>query len=193
MEIGCLMVPFRFHSLVPDGVWILDDKTGRPRFRRLPNPSNAEVGQLVQEVAEAVEGVFARLGYGGDDDVDLSAEADDDGLATLQAAALGGWSATRQRATRRIRTHQVIRGQKRQLPPRCAVVDGYNLHAGVLVKARNRGGLERLARYIARAPLAKSRLSQRADGKLVPEMKRAWSDGTSAIVFSPLELLLHNG
>jgi hypothetical protein len=37
--------------------------------------------------------------------------------------------------------------------------DGYGLHAGVVIGARDRKkGLERLCRYIARPPLTKSRL-----------------------------------
>ena len=73
--------------------------------------------------------------------------------------------------------------------PRCAGFEGYNLHAGVGIKASNREGLERLCRYILRPPLAKSRLERREDGTLVVGLKREWSDGTTAIIFSPLEFV----
>jgi len=49
--------------------------------------------------------------------------------------------------------------------------------------------LERLCRYILRPPLAKSRLERREDGTLVVGLKREWSDGTTAIIFSPLEFV----
>ena len=37
--------------------------------------------------------------------------------------------------------------------------------------------------------LAKSRLERREDGTLVVGLKREWSDGTTALVFSPLEFV----
>ena len=42
---------------------------------------------------------------------------------------------------------------------------------------------------LCRPALAKSRLERRADGKVVLTMKRAWSDGTAAMVFSPAEFV----
>ncbi len=53
----------------------------------------------------------------------------------------------------------------------------------------NGAGLERLCRYILRPPLAKGRLQRREDGSVVVGLKRVWSDGTSALVFSPSELV----
>jgi hypothetical protein len=41
-----------------------------------------------------------------------------------------------------------------RLPPRCASCDGYSVHAGVVIGTRNRKGLERLCRYIARPSLS---------------------------------------
>jgi hypothetical protein len=83
---------------------------------------------------------------------------------------------------------QVLAGKEFALPPRCASAGGYNLHAGVVVAARNRRGLERLCRYVARPPLAGPRLRRLPDGDVEYEMKRRWSDGTEAIRFTPLEL-----
>jgi hypothetical protein len=57
----------------------------------------------------------------------------------------------------------------------------------VAIGPRDRAGLERLCRYLCRPALAKSRLDRRADGQVVLNMKRAWSDGTAAMVFSPGE------
>ena len=66
---------------------------------------------------------------------------------------------------------------------------GYSIHAGTVVGAQNREGLERLCRYVLRPPLAKSRLEERDDGNLMLHLSRTWSDGTAALVFSPLELV----
>ena len=65
----------------------------------------------------------------------------------------------------------------RRPPASCA---GYNLNAGRYVPAKDRGGLERLARYLLRPPLAKARLERRADGTVVLGLKRSWSAGTTA-------------
>ena len=77
-----------------------------------------------------------------------------------------------------------------QLPPRCASFGGYNLHGGVQVSARNRKGLEALFRYIARPPLAKSRLVSDGEGEYRILLKTPWSDGTSSIQVGLLELMV---
>jgi hypothetical protein len=38
-------------------------------------------------------------------------------------------------------------------------------------------------------PPTKDRLQRRDDGSVVVRLKRVWSDGTSALVFSPAELV----
>ena len=44
-------------------------------------------------------------------------------------------------------------------------------------------------RYLLRPPLPKGRLEERRDGKLLLKLKKRWSDGTSALIFEPIELL----
>lgn len=73
--------------------------------------------------------------------------------------------------------------------PRQARLDGFDLHANVWLSANDRSGLERLARYVLRPPLAQDRLRLRPDGRVVVELKTPWRDGTTALVFEPLELL----
>ena len=63
------------------------------------------------------------------------------------------------------------------------------MHAGVVIGARNRQGLEQLCRYIARPPLAKERVEALPDGRVRIALKRAWSDGTTALELSRLELV----
>ena len=83
----------------------------------------------------------------------------------------------------------MLGGRPYRLPPQCASCDGYGLHAGVVSGACDRKGLERLCRYIARPPLAKSRLETREDGTVVIRLKQPWADGTGAIQLSRLELM----
>ena len=73
--------------------------------------------------------------------------------------------------------------------PRGASVSGVNVHAGVCVPARDRVRLERLCRYAARPPLAIERLSLLPDGRLLYRRKRRWRNGTTHVIFEPLELV----
>jgi len=45
----------------------------------------------------------------------------------------------------------------------CALVEGYKLQAATRLAANDREGLERMARYLARPPIATDRLSQLED------------------------------
>jgi hypothetical protein len=73
--------------------------------------------------------------------------------------------------------------------PRCAAISGFSVHADVCIPAHDRMRLERLARYAGRPPLATGRLSLLPDGRLPYRLKRRWHDGTSHIIFEPLELI----
>jgi hypothetical protein len=72
---------------------------------------------------------------------------------------------------------------------RCATVSGFSVHAGVSIRADDRKGLERLLRYAARPPVAMGRLSQLPDGRLSYELKTPWRNGTTHVIFEPLEFL----
>ncbi len=50
-------------------------------------------------------------------------------------------------------------------------------------------GLERLARYAGRPPLATERLSRLPNGRLLYRLKRRWPDGTSHMIFEPLDFV----
>ncbi len=74
-------------------------------------------------------------------------------------------------------------------PPRCASAAGLSLHADVAVPARDRKRFERLARYVARPPLAAERLTKLEDGQLCYRLRHRWRDGTIHIVLEPVALL----
>ena len=72
---------------------------------------------------------------------------------------------------------------------RSACLEGFSLHADVAVPARRRDQLERVCRYILRPPLALERLTESTGGKLLYQFRRLWSDGSTALLLDPLELL----
>jgi hypothetical protein len=71
----------------------------------------------------------------------------------------------------------------------CAMVEGFSVHAGVFVPARNRLRLERLLRYAARGPISNERLSLLPDGRIRYKLKRRWNNGTKAVIYEPMELM----
>ena len=73
---------------------------------------------------------------------------------------------------------------------RCALIDGYSLHADVHILENDRPGLERLLCYAGRAPIALDRLSWGSDGTLLYRTKRTGKRGEPRVlVLTPLELL----
>lgn len=55
--------------------------------------------------------------------------------------------------------------------------------------ARRRDRLEHLVRYLVRPPLALARLTESTGGQLLYQFRRPWSDGSTALLLDPLELL----
>ena len=139
----------------------------------------------MEDIARAAERWLAKQGYAGDDED--NAEDDDDAQGVLQMASLNGVVALGERAGKRVRKVVTLGGKEYALGSRCSSFYGYNVHANVALAAHDRGGLERLCRYILRPPLAAGRIERLPDGRVRVAMKMVWSDGTSAVEFSPLE------
>ena len=184
-----LNLNIHLHALMMDGVYATHPQQGRGlHFVRVPAPSTEEVGMLVEKIARKSERWLAKRGYETSEDWDVESC---DALPLFQEASIAGRTATGARRGMKIRRVQKFSGREFQLPPRCASFGGYNLHGGVQVSARNRKGLEALCRYIARPPLAKSRLiSDEEEGEYRILLKTPWSDGTTSIQVGLLELMV---
>jgi len=68
-------------------------------------------------------------------------------------------------------------------------VAGFSLHAGVATRAHERDKLERLCRYIARPAVSTKRLSLTRHGKVRYELKMPYDDGTTHVLFEPLDFM----
>jgi hypothetical protein len=66
----------------------------------------------------------------------------------------------------------------------------FSIHAGVSIGADDRKGLERLLRYAGRPPIAAERLEQLPDGRLSYRLKTPWKNGTTHVIFEPLEFVV---
>ncbi len=73
--------------------------------------------------------------------------------------------------------------------PLCFASKGFSLHAATRIAGPDRRRLERLCRYVARPALAAGRLRLLDSAHLSFALKTPWSDGTSHLLLSPMELL----
>jgi hypothetical protein len=113
-------------------------------------------------------------------------------LAELYSASVSGRIATGPRAGRgivRLGDGEDMGDATLPAGKCCAAGAGFSVHADVCVPARDRMRLERLARYAGRPPLAAERLSVLGDGRLLYRLKRRWRDGTTHVIYEPLELI----
>ena len=181
-----------FHTLALDGIYV-EGGRGELVFRHVPPPSDAEVARVADRVRRSVARLMERRGLGphaGPDEDTLRHE--EPLLAELYSSSVSGRIATGPRAGRRVaRVGDAVETDDAALPPGrcCAAVAGYSVHAGVCVPARDRMRLERLARYAGRPPLAGERLSLLPDGRLLYRLKHRWRDGTTHVIYEPLELM----
>jgi len=160
------------------------------RFHALAAPTADEVTEVASRTAERVQKVLARHGR----TIDGTGERDaveplgeQLALAALCGAAAAGHGLAgdgagepllrvvdldarpQDRARGRERRHQrTRRGRRPTARPRSA---------------------RALCRYVCRPPIAQERLEETANGKLRYSLKKAWRDGTVALVLEPLDLL----
>ena len=176
-----------FHSLVADGYWV-EDGTGPPVFHPTAPPTTAEVQQVVDRVRQRVERLVIRRGHVDEGGDVIGPEDTEDAQQMMLAASVAGRVALGERAGAKPRALRKPTSS-RTLPNRCATSAWFNLHAGVRIAPKDKRGLERLCRYIARPPLSHDRLTEAPDGQLVVRFKRPWADGTNELRLWPVELL----
>ena len=182
-----------FQSLVLDGIYVIDGK-GEPVFRRVSPPTDKEVARVAERIHRRVARLMEKHGLGSPADPDVvdGLRQEEPLLAELYGASVSGRVAAGPRAGMRIaRVGDEVDTEDGALPTGrcCASIAGFSIHAGVCVPARDRLRLERLARYAGRAPLATERLSLLPDGRLLYRLKRRWRDGTTHVIYEPLELM----
>lgn len=171
---SALALNFHIHALVADGVFERTDE--RPRFHRLPPPTDSDVTALLERIADKVVKLLRRRGRLHDAKHEPDSDPDpDDTLTWIHAAA-----------SRRLQSPRV----EPPPPPLCARSGGFSLHAAIAVHENDREGLERLARYCARPALSPSRLSFTDDGLVRYEMKRTFANGQSEVLLEPRDFLV---
>jgi len=186
------------HTLALDGVYVLEpsdnpDSAPQLRFVSTPAPSKPEVSAVAWEVCERTMKLLKAKGLALDAtpeelvlDYGQGTLLSDPMLAQCGSASMRGVVLLGPRAGR-----QVLRlgTGPNDTDSRGRAAHGFDLHAGRRISARDRKGLERLCRYILRPPISHDRVELTGDGKVRLRLKRAWSDGTSHLVFTPLDFI----
>ena len=191
---GAANLNVHFHSVFLDGVYADPDNTGTPKFYPLPAPGDEEIARVVANSAKGIIRLLERRGLLSDsgDAAEDPLQDEEPLLAACAAASLRSRIATGARTGKPVmRLGDRIEAEDVEFAPgkNCASVQGFSLHAGVAVNAHDRARLERLLRYITRAPIATQRLSELPDGRIAYELRHPWRDGTTHVVFLGVEFL----
>ncbi|MBM4345834.1 MAG: transposase [Deltaproteobacteria bacterium] len=180
------------HSIFADGVWRAAAGSDAPKFQRIKSPTQREVEVLTLAVRRRVLRRLGRLGVLRADleepSCDLFGEREPI-LASCMTASLLDRVAIGERKgelVMRLRDEQVeVRGNGK----RCAVADGFNVHAATTVPPLARDALERLCKYLLRPAICNERLQRLESGEVLLTLRKRWSDGTFAKVFQPQDLI----
>src|SRR5499427_1151741 len=196
---SALNLNLHFHCVFLEGVYLdRTDQDLKPRFLTGEPPSDADVAAVAQKISRRVIRTLRHLGYleaGGDAPMATGYDPlgdDAPELARTLAASVQQRIAFGERAGQHVRRIGSGFGTEGEAPkltgPHCASVHGFSLHANTAIPAHRRDQLEQLIRYTARGAVSLERLTQDTNGDLVYIFTHPWSDGTTGIRLSPLEL-----
>ena len=171
-----------------DGVFVRAQGDNSVTFHALPAPTTGDIAAIAWSTCQRVVAYLRQQGRWVD------ADSADDALATAEpglaqcytGSVLGVLTLGPRAGTRVMRLYgQAASSDSSRLKPG----HGFDVHAGVRISAQDRKGLERLCRYLMRPPFSRDRLTLRDDGNVQLRLKRPWSDGTTHMVFEPLDFL----
>ena len=167
--------------------------TSSPNFLELNGPTDDEMLEICVDARRRILRWLVRKGVvqpgeQWDEGQELLAETDPVRAWSTQAALLDRVSIGK-RAGQLVARLRAAPVQAKKMGRRCAMTDGFNIHANVRIGPMDRDALERLCRYILRPALCSGRLELLDDGRVLARLKRRWSDGTWAKVFEPLDFL----
>ena len=135
----------------------------------------------MQHLAALIGGHLRRRGcLDAEGELDPLAGDELDALGTCHAAAIQGLIPFGEKAGQR--TALWGDAEDRTATPKakknlCSDHAGYSLHAGIRISGCNSRQRERLARYLARGPIAKDRLSLNSRGDVVYRFRHPWRSG----------------
>lgn len=189
---GSINLNIHFHQLYLDGVYELDDE-GRPSTWHMTKaPTKPEMDDVLNKIILRITKLLEKKGIIKRDEEDflqLNLE-EDDALARLQAgAATYRFTIGPNKGKKALTLKTVPENGHNSQAGLVASNSGFSLHAGVAMAGNERDKIEKLCRYIARPAVALERLHLNQRGEVVYVLKKPYSDGTTHIVMTQIELL----
>ncbi len=189
---GSINLNVHFHQLYLDGVYELDDD-GRPSAWHMAKaPTKPELNDVLNKIILRITKLLEKRGLIRRDEEDhLQINLDeDDALAKLQAgAATYRFTLGPNKGKKALTLKTVPEHDHNAATGLVAINSGFSLHAGVAMAGNERDKIEKLCRYIARPAVALERLHLNQRGQVIYSLKKPYSDGTTHIVMTQLELL----
>ncbi len=182
---GSLNLNVHLHVVVADGVWRCAIDGATPTFvaTRAPTKTDlvAVIGRVALRVAKGIERACNALG-----------ESEDDALAACRRAARwrGVYGEVRD-ADPSEAWADIDETRFGRQPPKAQTgeVEGFNLHASVVLGASDIGGRERLLRYVARPMVVSDRVRELADGRIGWRLKLPGGRGQTHRIMEPMEFM----
>lgn len=186
---GAINLNVHMHSLFLDGVFF--EVHGKLKFLQTLEPTDNEIAVLVKRIRDRVVRYLTKKGFAISDFSEDPFAFEQPAMAELAGASIQSRIAFGERAGQRVRRvgGRASLAEVYRIGNKCAVCDGFSLHANVKINGKDRDKLERLCRYTARPPVALERLSETGNGKILYRLKAQYSDGTTHVLFDPLELV----
>ncbi|MDB4035787.1 transposase [Pseudomonadales bacterium] len=188
---SALNLNIHLHMIALDGVYIVC-KSGKAKFHAVKAPNQTELRKLLDRVIQRVVRRLESDGLLIPDpeqpwlDLDFHDPIDSLSAASIRyRIAIGPHSGSR---TLTLHDPSFIRTVK-SAKVLTADRDGFSFNAAVSCQPYQRDRLERLCRYVTRPAICLERLTVRADGKIQYKLKNPFRNGTTHILFSPLDFL----
>jgi hypothetical protein len=197
---ACNLNP-HLHILCLDGVFseVGEGETKAVKFRNVPTLSDLDTENILKCMTTKILKHLERQGYlSPTGDVVQNPEADalfrdHDSLAQVTQASIGGKIAFGPNAGQYVTRIGSGFGYGEETPlakgSRCCSLNGFSLHANTSINSLQRDRLYKLIEYIARGPISNKRLQITEAGLVKLELKTAWSNGTTHLLFTKEEFL----
>jgi hypothetical protein len=195
---SALNLNVHLHMLSLDGVYTGGEQGGKGankqiRFHPVKTPTRKALDTLLEKIIQRLIRKLERDGL-------LIAEeeypwldfGDTEPLDNISAAsiryriAIGPQSGHR---TLTIHNPAMVREQQTTIKYLTTNQNGFSLNAAVAFKPHQRDKLERLCRYVTRPAICLDRLILRQDDQVQYQLKQPFSNGTTHVVFSPLDFI----
>jgi hypothetical protein len=193
---ACNLNP-HLHILCLDGVFTMVNDI--PKFQNVESLSDSDTEKLLINITTKILKHLRRMGYLNregdvvDNPLADGLFTDHESLAAATASSIAGKIAFGPNAGRYVTRIGSGFGYGEETPlvkgTRCCSLNGFSLHANTATKTLERDKLYRLIEYIARGPISNKRLEITKAGLVKLQLKTAWSDGTSHLLFTKEEFL----